>query len=235
MIQVLPAGTALAAIAQAKQDEDHPAAAPYFAASTAEVHHRAGRRAAALPFAREAIEKLPVDGEKLARCRMQTIAAAAELDAGRIAEALPLFDSVMGTCPALLRSLGAAIPVNFTSDDSPLSKKLEVVLARSPRLSMNPAGFRLNARVAAGNLTIQLLRLTNAAHLEVSIPLADGDDDAAIREAVEKFHQRLCVSSLVLDQTTINGLAGMPRVSVERDAIGKEIESLVKMSQQKRN
>lgn len=224
LLKILPRGVALSSIQVANDGDDHPAAAAYYAGYRAEVAYHNGRFDEAIEQAQAALEKLPGEAEELRCSRLRTIAAMAELQRGATSRCTALLDSVLETSPAALRMLDARVPVSLESDDSPAAQKLSELLARSPRLRIDPAGFRIRIRSTGDQLTLEMFRLNNVRHTEQAAAIAQDDIRATAVEVYQKLHERLATPAVSLDQQTINSLDGAPTSVAERN----EIDAYVK-------
>jgi hypothetical protein len=226
LMEILPSGVAAAAIQRARGGEDRSAASPYFDAYESELALRDGRYDAAAQLADRALEKLPAEAEKLFRARVQTVAAAAALRSGRTQQCLERFDPVLDTFPSALRLLNVAIPVRIEDDGSAAAHSLAGRLARSPRLRLDPAGFRISVRHADGKLAVAMFGLGDGRHFEESTPIDGGDFQTAVTTACRSFHDRLASPAVDLSQMAINSLDGSPVAVRERNAVGAIMDRL---------
>lgn len=226
LLRILPRGVALSAIEFASQSDEHPAAAAYFNGYRAEVAFHHGQWNEAIRLAQVALEKLPADGEKLFCSRLQAIAGLAELKLGETAKSLVKLDPVLDSNPALLRLLGARIPVKIDSDDSPAASQLAALLAKSPRLLPSSEGFRISIRSKGNQLTVEMFRLNNVRHTEQKVEIADNDLRAAVIQVYKQLHSQMATPAVSLDQPTINSLESIPIAIAERNQVARHVEFL---------
>lgn len=223
LLKILPRGVALTAIQTASDSDDHTSAVPYYDGYRAEVAYHNGQFDEAARQAQAALEKLPAEAEKVHCCRLQTILAMAELKRGEINKCAGLLDPVLDGAPVVLRMLNARIPVNVESDASPAARQLAALLAKSPRLQIDPAGFRIRIRSNGDQLTLEMFRLNNVRHTEQAAKIVDGELHTSVVEVYQKLHDKLSTPAVSLDQQTINSLDGTPVSIAERAEIDQHV------------
>jgi hypothetical protein len=113
---MVPPGVALAMVDQARREEDHPDAAPYFDALEAEARLLANDPTGALPEARKALDRLPKPGDVLLRGRTAALAAEAARRLGRSDESRELWSAALADFPAAPRLLGLAVPIKIEAE-----------------------------------------------------------------------------------------------------------------------
>lgn len=224
LFKILPKGVALTSIQFARKSDNHPGTVAYYEESLAEVAFYHGDWNEAIRLSKAASEKLPSDFEKSLICRLQAISAISEMKLGHTLKCLELMDSVLGSHPVLLRELDAQLPVNIETDGSTAARELSRLLAKSPRMKVDPKGFPLNIRSVDGQLTVQMSRLNNVRHLEKSVPIKSDATHAAAVTLYYQLHEQLTTPNVTLDQSVINSLDGSPVAAAERAQIGELLQ-----------
>jgi tetratricopeptide (TPR) repeat protein len=208
ILQLLPPGVAVEALRQAREAEDlakYPAAAAYFDALAAELALSRGEPREALQLARQALDSLPAQGERLLRARVAAVGAEAAHQLGLGEESLTLADQALRDFPQVFRILKIAIPVHVEDDGSPLARELTRCLFLSPCFREDPAGFAITVQSTSDGLTFSLTRQGGANHFEASVPLGDSDSQV-VASAVRRFHERLMSPLLDLTEVDVNAL-----------------------------
>jgi len=219
LIRALPPGVATAAVERTRSAEDHPDAMPYFDAFASEAALASGRFEEAANLARAALDKLPIEAEKLLRARLQAIAAESAFRSGRGNECVKLLDPVLDTSPVVLRLLDIALPVQIDDDGSPPARRLAEQLARSPRLRPDPAGLRILIKRVEEKLVFEMFRVNNARQFEGAESIDSDDEQAAVAAAYRRFHEQLMSPLVYLSQLALNGLDGSPVAVREQNAM----------------
>jgi tetratricopeptide (TPR) repeat protein len=214
VLRMVPPGAALAMVAQARREEDHADAAPYFDALEAEARLLANDPAGALPLARKALEKLPKPGEQLLRGRTAAIAAEAARRLGQHDESRELWTAALADFPAAPRLLGLAIPVKIEAGAD--SSALADLLARSPRFRVESWGLPLRVRTADGRASIVLVRGDGSNHATFEHSLGSAPTPAQLAEASSQFHDRVAAPTIRLADTDVNALDGLPTRPLSR-------------------
>jgi tetratricopeptide (TPR) repeat protein len=196
------------ALRQARAEEDHPGAVPYFDAYEAEVALLRGDAEAALALARKALDRLPAAGEKLLRARVAAVAGEAARRLGKNAYGLALLQQALRDFPQAFRLLGTAIPVKVEHDGSALASDLAGRLLRSPRFAAAPDGFRVAIRSEDGKLIVEMFRAAGERHCQVGVTLSGQAD--AVADALRQLHRKMMSPTLDLSQVDINSLDGSP-------------------------
>lgn len=225
LVQMLPAGAMAEALRQARAEETHPAAIPYFDAIEAELALSRGDAQKALELARQAMATLPAEKEKLLRVRASAIGAEAARQLGQTEECLQLVNQVLSSFPQVFRLLKTRIPVHVEHDGSPLAQRLAQRLLRCPRFLEDRAGFLIMVKTRGNHLTFEMYRLAKARHFEGSVPIA-GEEDAVIEAATERFFERLMSPAIELTQVEINSLDGSPTVLQSQAAVDSLLDKL---------
>jgi tetratricopeptide (TPR) repeat protein len=208
LLRILPPGVAAEALRQARAEEDHPGAVPYFDAFEAEVALLRGDAEAALALARKALDRLPAAGEKLLRARASAVAGAAARRLGKRADGLALLQQALRDFPQAFRLLGTAIPVKVEHDGSAPASDLAARLLRSPRFAEAPDGFRVVIRTEGGKLMVEMFRAAGERHCQVSVALSGKAD--AVADTLKELHRKVMSPALDLSQVDINSLDGSP-------------------------
>jgi hypothetical protein len=206
---MVPPGVALAMVGQARREEDHDSAAPYFDALEAEARLLAGDPATALTLARHALDKLPRKGEALLRGRTAAVAAEAAGRLGRNEDARGLWSQALAEFPAAPLVLGLSLPVRVETDGSPSAHALADRLLGSPRLRAEASGLPLRLRAAGGNVVAVLDRADGQPHLTMESPF-DLKAADAVADACDQFHALLAAPALRLSAADVNALDGVP-------------------------
>jgi tetratricopeptide (TPR) repeat protein len=201
----LPPGVAAEALRRAREQEDHPGAAPYFDAAEAVLAWRKGRPAVARDWSEKALDGLAKDYEMTLRAEMSAYVGEAARLEGNAAAMRSAFDQVLRTAPCTFRSLGLAVPVVISGDGSDLANQAALRILASPRFREHPQGFLLKLRTENGNLTFALHQMDDTRQCSGSVPVA-GDPDAVATAACLRLHARLMSPVLDLSPTDVNRL-----------------------------
>jgi tetratricopeptide (TPR) repeat protein len=201
ILKFLPAGVAEEALAQARTAESHAAAAPYFDVMAAELALARGRPADALVLVGQALEKLPMAGEKLLRARASAVGAEAAFQTGQLDESRTLARQALADFPQAFRLLGFRVPIRVEDDGNPLARAVSTRLQRSPRFRNDPDGFRVQIRVEGDRLLLAMYRAEKLCHVQFEFPAA-GDPERTATAACTRFHERM--TSPLLDLTTVD-------------------------------
>ena len=110
-----------------------------------------------------------------------------------------LWTRALTGCPAVFRQLKLAAPVAIEHDGSPLAAALAERLAKSPRVRIDPDGFKVTLAGSGNRLTFK------GRHFDGEAAVGE-DVAAALTEAVNRFHQRFTSPQLDLTPAEINGL-----------------------------
>jgi tetratricopeptide (TPR) repeat protein len=209
ILQVLPSGVAAEAVRRARHRETDPAAAPYFDAMEAEVALAQGDFAQALQRGKDALTRLPAEGEKLLRARVGVIAGEAARRLGRPNECLTVWTPVLSDGPQMFRALGIALPVRIEHDNTPMAAQLVRQLLASPRCRDDQAGFKVVIQTAGDQLRFAMYR-GEALHFQGSVQVKEAD---TVARAMKRFHEHLMSPLMDLSQSQINSLDGSASAS----------------------
>jgi tetratricopeptide (TPR) repeat protein len=212
VLRMLPPGAALEMVEQARRDEDHPSALPYFDALEAEARLLVGDAAGAFRLGRQALDRLPRSGEGLLRGRTAAVAAEAARRLGRHDDARGLWSQALAEWPAAPLLLELGVPVRVETDGSPVARALAERLLRSRRLVVEPWGLSL--KVAAGSLV--LLRADGSNHAAVELALGRSPNETALADACDRFHERLASPTISLTAADVNAIDGVPGAADSR-------------------
>jgi tetratricopeptide (TPR) repeat protein len=225
IVRMLPPGVAVELIRQARKEEDHPLASPYFDAFEAEAALAGGRPDEALRLAKQALAALPAVGERALRARAAAIGGEAARQIGRQSEWRSLAEQVVADLPNMLRLTRTAVPARIEDDGSPTARLLAQILQASPRLRADSGGFAISIKSAAGRLSFTMFRLTRARHFDDSVP-AGGTPEQTAAAAFVKFHERLMAPAIDLTQLDINSLDGSPTALASRAGVDRLLDAL---------
>ncbi|MDR3636241.1 MAG: hypothetical protein P4L84_20735 [Isosphaeraceae bacterium] len=214
VLRMLPPGAALGMVEQARRDEDHPAAAPYFDALEAEARLLAGDTDSALKLGRQALDRLSRSGEGLLRGRTAAIAAEAACRLGRHDDARGLWSQALAECPAAPLVLGLAVPVRIETADSPAARSVAERLRRSPRLRAESWGLPLKVNAAG----ITLSRADGSTHAALELALGQSPREAELTAACDRFHERIASPAISLTAADVNALDGVPAAAASRQS-----------------
>lgn len=231
-LQVLPLGAGQQLLRQARESEQHPAAAPYLAALEAEAALLAGNPQRALEQAQTALGGLHAKHEKLLRARINAVAAEASRLTGNRADYLRRMDEVLTDFPGVLRLLHIAVPVRVQDDGDPQARRLAAALTSSKLLQAEDDGFALRVARQGTSLVVTLYNATGGSHLSFTADTKDGKvtkqeggkagdggqdaenaEDALIRGGLRRFGDKLFSPWLDLTPVQINGLGHVPYLS----------------------
>jgi hypothetical protein len=213
---------------QARKEETHPDAVPYFDALEAEALWLAGDAAEALPLARKALDRLPRPAESLLRGRTAAIAAEAARQLGRNDECRELWSTSLAEFPAAPRLLGLAIPVKIEAGTE--SGTLVDLLTRSRRLRAESWGLPLKIQAVNGRLTLTLGREDGSNHVEMMEPLGQVKTDDEIALVRNRFLDLLAAPKIQLSAADIIAFDGLPsqRISQKDQAAISQISQEAK-------
>jgi tetratricopeptide (TPR) repeat protein len=212
ILRMVPPGAALAMVSQARREEDHPTAPPYFDALEAEARLLAGDAEGAFRLGAQALARLPRSGEALLRGRTAAIAAEAARRLARYDEARRLWSQALAECPAAPLLLGLSLPVHVETDGSPSARALAERLLRSPRFRSESWGLPLS--INSGS--VALTRADGSAHVAVALAPGQTTDHSALTDACDRFHQQLTGPSVPLTAVDVNALDGVPGAAANR-------------------
>lgn len=219
LVRMLPRGLALQLIREARGEETHPAAAPYFDALEAEAALADGRPSDALRLTRRALDGLPAEYEALLRGRVAAVAAEACWRLGKVDDSLALWDQALREFPAASLLLGIALPVRVRHDGTGPAAAVAAQLGRSPLFRPGPRGLSLAATAEGDQVSVELLRLDGGRHAAVS---ARRGGARASDEACAQFSARVLSPTLVLGPQEIASLeraAGAVRGRADVDRV----------------
>lgn len=228
--QVVAPGLAFEAVRQARQIKDVSETEAYLDAFESEVQLRLGDAENARRLAGRALEELPEQGEALLRCRVRAMAGEACRQLDDLPAALAHWDTVLRTCPQMLRLLQIELPVRIATDGSRLAERMRNTLQKSPRFAEHEAGFPMRLSAAKDNLRFELDRKYGARHLTASAKLpADTEDSTG--ESVEALahrtlHERLMQPFVDFSQSDLDSLNGSPSAVQYHDGVGRLLDSL---------
>jgi tetratricopeptide (TPR) repeat protein len=208
VLRMVPPGVALTMVDQARREEEHPDAAPYFDALEAEARLLANDPARALSAAREALDRLPKPGEVLLRGRTAALAAEAARRLGRSDESRELWSAALADFPAAPRLLGLAVPIKIQAE--PGSRALADLLAASPRFRVEAWGLPLKVRAAGGRITIALGRGDGSTHAELEVALDASPTTEKLADARDRFLDVIASPTIHVSAADVNALDGLP-------------------------
>jgi pentatricopeptide repeat protein len=207
LIHIVGPGVALAAIAEAREEETLPPelADQVFLALEAEAHLADGDEEAALAKAERVLELLP-RYEVLLRARSAAIAAEAAKSLGRGDEALAYLRIALAGDPGVVRRLGFTLPVQLAAaEDTPGVKAAIAMLEGSPLFDAGEWGFILQVGEEAAVLGEEDGSQINL----IRIPEGRKDSTEAIaRRIVRTIHADLMVPNVDITQADIRSLDG---------------------------
>ena len=223
LVDTLGAGVVAVALEAAREaDRDFPAVAPYHDALGAEVALAQGDADEAVALARRALERLP-EADVLLRARTEAVAAQAEQERGDDRAAFGHFIRVMRLDAGTIRRMGLALPGHVVAGSGGIAEDVADVLARSPRLDDDDAGFTVAVSGTDAQLRI-CLRDPDGAQLEC-VDVArrprerdkpDETDEAFVARAADTFHDEAFALRVVLSQMDMRSLDGSVTGGVEQ-------------------
>ncbi len=225
VLRMVPPGVALTMLDQARREEDHPDAAPYFDALEAEARLLANDPAGAFSMARKALDRLPKPGEVLLRGRTAALAAEAARRLGRFDESRDLWSAALLDFPAAPRLLGLAVPIKIEAE--PGSRALADLLAASPRFRVESWGLPLKVRGEGGRISITLGRSDGSTHAELEVALDASPTAEKLADARNRFLDVVASPTIHLSAADVNALDGLPvqRVSDQDEAAISQIST----------
>ncbi len=218
VIQFFPPVIAAEAVRQVREVEDHPLAIPYLDAIEAEVCLRLGDYETASSLAKQSLEQLPAQGEKLLCGRVALVGAQAAFLSGDVSSAWPLFQRALQDFPTAFRLLGVALPVRIEHDEQKGSALLARAVGRSRRFRPDASGFVFTFNQGDGMVDCNLTSPNGSQIFAESIKLVDGEPDA-IGQALERIHDRLLAPAIDLTQSDMSSLDGSPIAARSREMI----------------
>lgn len=209
VLEFLPPGVASEAIRQARDLEQHPSVVPYFDALSAHLALRKGQPRQALELAERALEKLPLQAERLLRGRAAAIAAEAARQLGERETCLRMSALALRDFPQAFRLHGFTIPVRIDHDGSPLAQRLAEHLRGSCRFRSDNGGFIIRVTSNGGSLVVRMERGPGDLHVEVKNEIK-GAESEVVASAFRHFHERLTSPWLDLKPVDVNTMASTP-------------------------
>jgi tetratricopeptide (TPR) repeat protein len=201
LVDVVGAGVMRAAIAGARRrDAAFPEAGAYLDAFAGEIAWREGDMGEADRLAARALAGLPRE-EALMRWRTMAWRADALRRLGKLGEARPLYQEVLGKLPSALRFLDLQLPVRVDGDGGDAARRV----ARSSRFLVED-GAPFVLRVRGKGICL----------------LDDAGFQFACGDGVEAFHAAAFSPKVSLTQTDLSSLDGTP-VRVEADTLLKGV------------
>lgn len=228
--QIVAPGVLLEAVRQAREIEDVPDASAYLDGIAAEAHLRRNAPEEARRLAKQALDGLQVEGEKLLRCRIRTIAGEACRRLGDMDAALGHWDTVLRTFPQCFRLIGVSLPVAIETDNSDEAEALHSSLLASPRFHADASGFRVRLSTSGNGIRFEFDRAHAAHHLQQTTPLT-ADQDAGNHEDIEttahrSFHEELMQPFVDFSQTDLDSLNGSPSAVQYHNNVGQLLDSI---------
>jgi tetratricopeptide (TPR) repeat protein len=215
IVQALPPAVALAAVAKARRAEDHPKAKPYLDALEAEARLLLGDAEPALDLAESALLDLPRDGEVLLRARIAAVGGEAASKLGQRGRAYALWNQALVDFPAVFALLGLPIPARIETEAGGLAARLAEVWKRSPLFEEDASGFPIRISVEGHRVSLEMFRLGDARHVEVSEE-STANAEESVRRIAESFAAAVLSPRLDLTQSDINSLDGSPAAARAR-------------------
>ncbi|MGP0062652.1 MAG: hypothetical protein ACLQGP_03485 [Isosphaeraceae bacterium] len=200
---LVPRGVAWEAIRQARREETHAQAAPYFDAMEAELSWRDGNAERALELATRSRDQLSRTYDRCLRARLAVIAAICVEKLGRSDDVMPLYDEALEACPVVFRILEAPLPITIVDDGSGPARLWADRILASRRFRAHPRGFTMTLSSAGGQLAFELFRLKSVRHCAGNVPVV-ADREGLLGEACQNLLSRMMSPSLELTAIDIN-------------------------------
>jgi hypothetical protein len=215
LVGALGAGVVLRSVAEARAEDDRPAADAYYDAFEADATLDGDARRAR-QLAESALAGLP-RGEELLRARLLALVAEASRRLDEQGRATSAYDAAFQGDPGVFRRYGWRVPVRFAYTGS-LGGRVAGLLRSSPRLTPSSWGLQVRAEVEADRGEVCLLNAEGSV-LGCGEATPEGDEgvDAFLARVCDAFHEVVFAPRVNLSQTDANGLDGSNQVS--RDAL----------------
>jgi len=180
--------------------------APYLTLMFAECLFESGRWEEAGRSLAEAIETLP-EAEVLLRARARARLARVKLHSGDTEAAMAALASVMKSDPAVLRSLGMALPVRVEAAGGAAAREAARMLNSSPRFESHPNGFTITVVESGAGLAGTIASRGGEVLCRVVTPTASSQRGAA-RSFCRELHEKAFAARVDLPRTGIASLTG---------------------------
>ncbi len=206
LVDTLGPGVVRAAVDQVAREDGREGADAYYDAVLAEAALAQRDYEEATEHAARALEGLQ-PGDALLRERVRAVLAKSLRDPGKTAD---LYEQVLGTDPGLFRRLGWSLPVEVTSSDAALDRRLAKAVMRSPRFRRASNGLRV--QVDGGQIC--LFGRTGASWgCSETEMVEDETGRSYVQRAVDSFHATVFSPRIDLSRIDINSLDGSNRVT----------------------
>jgi tetratricopeptide (TPR) repeat protein len=208
LVQLIGAGTAQAAVRQARRGDKRPQAGAYYDAFEGEAAWLAGDVGRAEELLAGAEQRLPA-AEQLLRARVFALLAQVREDRGATAEALQDYERALQIDPGVMRRLGLTLPVRVQLGGDDSADELRSALARSPRFRVGERGLSLVGQVTRAGGEVCLVGASGAqlACGRAEAKANESSDDLVARLA-DQVHERVFAPPIDLSQTDANSLDG---------------------------
>jgi len=122
------------------------------------------------------------------RAHVSAIAGEAAARGGRLAEALPYWETTLRDRPVSFRLLGRVLPVVVHDDGDPAVVRTADLLRRSIRFREAAGGYTLKVSARSGQVMVELFG-PNGVLLREAQAAASADGKEAAREFLARLHQ----------------------------------------------
>lgn len=231
LVEVVGPAIVAVALADARAlDQGVTAAEPAYLALDLEIAAARGDSGRVLEIATAALPRLQEPGWALVRARCAALAARAAEDEGNDVRAAELYAMALETDPGVLRRLGIALPVSFSSAGGEAEEAADL-LSRSPRFADRgglfeiavdaPGTDRLRAclRTATGN-EIRCVEVRRPEEEPEPEPPAEGEEETEEAEEepeltfpqllARETHRQLFSARIELSRVDLTSLDGRP-------------------------
>ena len=208
LVQALGAGTARAAIAKARTEDQRAQAGAYYDAFEGEAAYIAGDMQQAERLLAAATGALP-EAEALLRARVLALLADLRYERGDLSTSLRDYERTLQIDPSVFRRLELRLPVRVQAPDNDVANRLVDALERSPRFDVGDRGLQIAIRADSAQGSVCLIGVSGA-ELACGRAEAKANDGADVLagKLADDFHERAFAPHVDLTQVDANSLDG---------------------------
>ncbi|MCR5662553.1 MAG: tetratricopeptide repeat protein [bacterium] len=211
VVDIIGAGICAAALTEL---EDHPSESfileePFYQVMHAEIAMQTGSLKKAKAYFEKALEKLP-KAEVPLRSYCQAALGKICDKTGNRDEALNYYETVLETCPTMLRLLDCQIPVAVQGASNSTIRKACDMIYKSPRFKKSSNGFNISIALSGSDLVASLTSKNGTVLARASVPLEKSSRKSA-KNLVKELHRQVLSPKVSLSQTDLNSLDGSNR------------------------
>lgn len=211
VVDIIGAGICGAALSEL---EEHPSETynleePFYQVMHAEVAMQSGSLKKAKTYFEKALQTLP-KAEVPLRSYCQTALGKICQKSGLRDESLNYYETVLETCPTMLRLLDCEIPVAVQGSSNSTVRKACDMIYKSPRFKKSSNGFKISIAMSGSDLVASLTSNNGTVIARASVPIEKSSHKSA-KNLVKELHRQVLSPKVSLSQTDLNSLDGSNR------------------------